>query len=76
MFCAGKRAGPDPEYERSRLRMNCEDCTYYEYDEDEEAYFCTVNMDEDDYGRLVSGGYRQCPFYRHDDEYALVRHQM
>ena len=56
--------------------MNCEDCIYYEYDEEDEAYYCTVNMDEDDYSRLLQSGYKQCPFYRHEDEYSIVRHQM
>lgn len=56
--------------------MNCEECAYYSYDEEADMYYCTVNMDEDDYARLVQGNFRQCPFYRLDDEYAVVRHQM
>lgn len=56
--------------------MHCEECAYYSYDEDDDMYYCTVNMDEDDYARLVQGNYRECPFYRPDDEYAVVRHQM
>ena len=56
--------------------MNCEDCSYFEYDEDDEEWYCTVNMDEDDYARLIQGHYRHCPYYRHDDEYQIVRHQM
>ena len=56
--------------------MNCEDCSYYQYDEDEEMYFCSVNMDEDDYARLVYGNFKGCPYYRHEDEYQVVKHQM
>ena len=56
--------------------MYCEDCTFYMYDDEDETWYCTVNMDEDDYVRLMQGHYRQCPYYRHDDEYAVVRHQM
>ena len=56
--------------------MGCDDCAYYEYDDDEEMYFCSVNMDEDDYGRLVAGGFRDCPYYRNGDEYLVVRHQI
>jgi len=47
-----------------------------EYDEDYEEYFCEVDLDEDDYYRLVSGKYRECPYYRNGDEYAVVRHQI
>ena len=56
--------------------MNCEECNYYAYDEDEDFWYCTVNMDEDDYARLAQGLIRQCPYYRHEDEYQVVRHQM
>ncbi len=55
--------------------MPCEHCTYYEYDEEDEAWYCGVNMDEDDYGRFVSGN-RECPYFRNDDEYEVVKHQM
>ncbi len=55
--------------------MNCDTCTYYVYDEEYEEYLCDVNMDEDDYSRLVHSSYRSCPFYKNGDEYAVVRHQ-
>lgn len=56
--------------------MNCDNCNYFVYDEDDDDWYCTVNMDEDDYARLIQGRYRQCPYYRHEDEYQIVRHQM
>ena len=56
--------------------MNCADCAYYEYDEDDEEWYCTVDMDEDDYARLMQGHYRQCPFFRLGDEYRVVRKQI
>ena len=56
--------------------MNCKTCIYYEYDEDDDMYYCSVNMDEDDYARLLQRGHKECPFYIYDDEYAVVRHQM
>ncbi len=56
--------------------MNCENCAYYIYDEEIEEYVCDVNMDEDDYARLVHSRYRNCPFYKNGDEYAVVRHQV
>ncbi len=56
--------------------MQCDDCLYYEFDEDYEDYICSADMDEDEYARLLQGGYKRCPFWRNGDEYAVVRHQM
>ena len=58
------------------MPINCDTCNYYEYDENDDAYYCSVDMDEDDYGRLVSGHYRECPFYTSNNEYEIVKHQM
>ena len=55
---------------------SCDTCVYYQYDEDEEAEVCEANMDEDDYVRLRTQEYRNCPFYRSNDDYKIVRHQM
>ena len=56
--------------------MNCDSCVYYDYDEEAEAYFCTVDMDEDDYSRLIGSSRSFCPYYKDGDEYAVVKHQM
>jgi len=61
---------------KKETTMNCDDCNYYEWDDEDEYYYCSVNMDEDDYARMVQGHSRQCPYYRHEDEYQIVRHQM
>ncbi|MDY6352914.1 DUF6472 family protein [Candidatus Weimeria sp. HCP3S3_B5] len=53
----------------------CESCNNYVYDEDDEAYVCDVDIDEDDMVRLFSSHYKECPFYRSDNEYAVVKHQ-
>ena len=55
---------------------SCDFCAYNEYDEEDEAYYCSVNMDEDDMARFVQSNYKECPFYRSGDEYKVVRHQM
>ena len=56
----------------------CDTCAYLEYDEDDEAWYCSVDMDEDDYAQILSGGHarKECPFYRDGDEYKVVRHQI
>ena len=58
------------------MPYSCDSCNYYEYDEEDDAYYCSVDMDEDDYGRLVSNHYRECPFYVSNNEYEIVKHQM
>ncbi len=58
--------------------MPCDTCAYFAYDEDDECYYCTMDMDEDDYARIIAGidTYGKCPYYRNGDEYAVVRHQI
>jgi hypothetical protein len=55
---------------------NCDACVNYGYDEDYECYCCMVNLDEDEMYRFLSGTQQECPYFRLDDEYAVVRHQM
>ena len=56
--------------------MDCEYCAYYEYDEDDEAYYCSVYLDEDDYARFLGSAGKRCPYFRDGDEYRVVRHQI
>ena len=52
---------------------SCDSCVYNVYDEDDEEYYCEVDMDEDDAARLMQGHYKECPYYQLDDEYAVER---
>lgn len=56
--------------------MDCSTCANYGYDEEQEEYFCDINMDEDDLVRFLSDRHASCPYYRNGDEYQVVRHQM
>lgn len=53
----------------------CDQCVYFTYNDDIEDYECLVNLDEDELYRFYSGGSRSCPYFRLDDEYAVVRKQ-
>lgn len=56
--------------------MNCCDsCAFYAYDEEYEEYYCTIDLDEDEFYRLQNGQGKSCPYYRNGDEYAVVRKQ-
>lgn len=55
---------------------NCDTCAYNVYDEEDACYCCEVNMDEDDLVRVMEAHYRNCPYYRNGDEYAVVKRQI
>lgn len=55
---------------------NCDSCVNYEFDEDDECYYCMVNLDEDEMYHFLTGSQQSCPYYQLDDEYAVVRHQI
>jgi hypothetical protein len=55
---------------------SCDTCAYYFYDEEYEDYICDMDMDEDDYSRLMERDFKGCPYYTNGDEYRVVRHQM
>ena len=54
----------------------CATCLYYVYDDEYEEYLCDMDMDEDEYVRLISDSHYRCPYYRNGDEYKVVRKQM
>ncbi len=60
----------------SKGMSSCEMCVNYVYDEDYECYSCMVNLDEDEMYRFLCGSHNECPYFRLDDEYGVVRHQM
>ena len=55
---------------------SCDTCGNYVYDDEMECYCCDMNLDEDDMVKFLTGSFDNCPYYRLDDEYAVVRHQM
>lgn len=55
---------------------NCDNCINYIYEEDYECYTCLVNLDEDEMGRFLENTFQDCPYFRLDDEYAVVRKQL
>ena len=54
----------------------CEMCVNYVYDDDDECYYCDVNLDEDDMFKFLTGNTKGCSFFQLYDEYKIVRHQM
>ena len=58
------------------MRVNCETCMYYGYDEAYEEYYCAVQLDEDEMEKFLGDRFQDCPYYRLEDEYKTVRKQM
>ena len=53
----------------------CDNCAFYDYNEDYECYECTVNLDEDEVSNFYASGHNSCPYYSFYDEYKIVRKQ-
>ena len=57
------------------MARNCEECVYYDYDEENENYVCTMDLDEDEMERFLRRANDACPFYKPGDEYRTARRQ-
>lgn len=64
------------EKRKKPVGTSCDSCTNYRYDEEYDYYVCEVSLDEDEMGRFLRSTVESCPYYRRDDEYAVVRKQM
>ena len=53
----------------------CDTCVFYTYDEYEDYYYCSVNLDEDEMYSFIKGTVKNCPYYRDNDDYKIVRKQ-
>lgn len=57
------------------MKTQCETCRYYIYDEYNDYYYCSINLDEDEMGKFLNQSNFTCHYYSADDEYAIVRKQ-
>ena len=64
-----------PTVQKKKTAPDCETCTFYDYDEDYDEYYCRANLDQDDLARLGASSRAVCPYYRMYDEYKSVRKQ-
>lgn len=53
----------------------CEDCVFYDYDEELEAFVCTMDLDEDEMERFLKRTGTACPFYRPGSDYKTASRQ-
>ena len=57
------------------MASNCEECVFFDYDEEIDANFCSMDLDEDEMDRFLRSDFRNCPFYRRGDDYSTARRQ-
>ena len=53
----------------------CEDCVHFDYDDERDVNFCSMDLDEDEMERFLRSANSGCPFYRRGDEYQTARRQ-
>ena len=54
---------------------NCEDCWYYDYDEELDDYVCIKDLDEDEVYRMYAQPFYRCPYFKPGDEYSIAKRQ-
>ena len=74
--CSGPLQGRKAGEAVGQVTSSCDSCVNYVYDEDWGYYICEASLDEDEMVRFLSSQNFGCPYYRPDDEYQVVRHQM
>ena len=55
--------------------QDCEQCWNYVFDEQLGCFYCQMDLDEDEMSRFLSGARWNCPYFRFNDEYEVVRNQ-
>lgn len=61
-------------WEAKRM-FDCENCWYYDYDEEFDAWFCTQYLDEDEVARILQSPTLRCPYFKPGDEYTVAKKQ-
>lgn len=57
------------------MAANCEECVHYDYDEEMDACYCTMDLDEDEMERFLRSANDSCPFYRRGGDYQTALRQ-
>ena len=53
----------------------CEECVFFDYDEETDTNFCSMDLDEDEMERFLRSAVDACPYYRRGDDYMTARRQ-
>lgn len=55
---------------------DCENCLYYDYDEETDFGECSLSLDEDEYSRWLREKPKTCPYFCWNNEYKIVNKQI
>lgn len=58
-----------------RGKSRCEDCQFFDYDEETDSNYCTQGLDEDEMERFLRAAADACPYYKPGDDYETARRQ-
>ena len=61
---------------RGKIQQSCESCEFYDYDDECDAYVCTMDLDQDEMLNFLGGNTANCHYYRYYDEYKSVHKQI
>lgn len=64
------------DYRNCKRAARCEDCEFYDYDDELDTYYCRNNLDQDEMARFSAGQTTDCPYFRFYDEYQSTRRQI
>ncbi len=56
-------------------KTNCDNCVYYDYDDELDYYICMMNLDQDEMEKFVNFSFDNCPYFKLYDEYKTVKKQ-
>lgn len=54
--------------------MDCDTCYYNDYDEEMDCDVCLMQIDQDEWARVMQF-HTKCPYYRKGDDYYLASKQ-
>ncbi len=64
------------DYRKCKHAARCEDCEFYDYDDESDTYACHMNLDQDEMEHFSMGRTGDCPYFRYYDEYQSTRNQI
>ena len=44
------------------MAANCEECVHFDYDDEIDAYYCTMDLEEEEMQRVLRSGKDACRF--------------
>lgn len=56
-------------------KTNCDNCVYYDFDDELDYYICMMNLDQDEMEQFINYRFDNCPYFKLYDEYKTVKKQ-